>query len=203
MLSRANGGGKRKRAKEVTPTRLFVGTSLADSAFAQAVGHYQQRLRRLGWEGAYVDVAVLHLTWLFLGEVEPAQAEVLAQELEQLREYPAAVWRVDEVGAFGPPTMPRVVWVGSRRASKRLETLRDVVVRGMLRAGWAGEVPPWAPHVTLLRPRRRGETALPAWSPQAVSIGEISLVHSTLTPRGPIYRPLATVPLSRPGGEPS
>ncbi|MBX5466371.1 MAG: RNA 2',3'-cyclic phosphodiesterase [Firmicutes bacterium] len=183
--------------KEARRTRLFIGTSLAGTALAPAVAAYQGQLRRAGWEATWVAETAVHLTYLFLGDWPAEWARRLATALEAVAALPAVSWHLDQSGTFGPPQAPRAIWVGSRTVPRPLARIQAETLAAARAVGFEAESNPWRPHVTVARPRRGPSGPLPPWRPVTVAITQVALVHSTLTPSGPIYRPLHTVALRR------
>ena len=104
------------------------------------------------------------------------------------------------------PNNPRVLWVGLNGDLDALSQLQSSVEAHCRTLGFDPDQRPFRPHLTLGRVRRTLpppqraliQTALqnktnadsPSWT-----IHEIHLIHSTLTPKGAIYRSLGAIPL--------
>lgn len=178
--------------------RLFLATLLGDSPLTKAVAEYQSRLAAQGWRGTAVPGSALHLTYVFLGDVDAPTARRLEEAIDRLAEWPPVRWRIERVGWFGAQSMPRVVWAGSRQEPLGLVRLA-CGTRALVRAaGWQGPLGPWSPHVTLFRVKRPGPVAPPPWRrPIWLTVRTVALIQSTLHPSGPVYEPIATVVLRR------
>ncbi|MEN8143943.1 MAG: RNA 2',3'-cyclic phosphodiesterase [Gemmatimonadota bacterium] len=137
----------------------------------------------------------LHLTMLFLGELEAAAEAGLALELDRVASRtPHISLRFGEFGAFPSPSRPRVIWLGVE-ATSELWLLRERVLDQ-----WAGliarpDTGPFRPHVTLGRVKGRGAeigrgsiaaAARPDLGPD-VCVQTVDLVRSHLTRAGPRY----------------
>jgi len=103
----------------------------------------------------------LHVTLCFYGALEPAQLAAVRRELAAaLRGAPRPELALGGTGAFPRRGRERVLWVGVREAGggEVLAELRERVVAATRRAGLDG-LPdlarPFAPHLTVARPRSR------------------------------------------------
>ncbi|MBK6982591.1 MAG: RNA 2',3'-cyclic phosphodiesterase [Betaproteobacteria bacterium] len=112
----------------------------------QALAAHGERLARLAG-GRPVPASRLHLTLVFLGEIEPPRIDSLreaAQEVEANRFGMA----LDEIGSF---RHARVAWAGLRKPSPALLTLQAALAGNLARRGIELEPRPFAPHLTLVR----------------------------------------------------
>ena len=128
----------------------------------------------------------LHITLRFLGDVEPA--EILSSftgfTLEPFRV------KLSDIGAFPNKRNPRVVWLGVSSGSEKLIELHNRIT-SLLHLGSER----FHPHVTLARLRSRIEQfpeTIPELEPFEVS--KFTLFSSTLTPSGPIYQNISSIP---------
>jgi len=149
--------------------------------------------------------AGLHLTLLFLGDVEE---ERLAPLWEAVRTACAGAPRprlvVAGAGAFPKRGRERVLWLGvEEERPGRLDSLWRGVLAGAGRAGFdtaADAARPFRPHITVARPRRtpaRVPAPFYALSPRRPwTPGELSLVESRRAATGPPeYVPLERLAL--------
>jgi len=95
-----------------------------------------------------------HLTLRFLGEVDEEAVPRLIQELQHLEVTPCEL-RLAAPGTFGPPTRPRVVWLGVAGDPSCLDRLAAAVDAALASAGLAATQQSWRPHLTLARVRER------------------------------------------------
>ncbi len=150
----------------------------------------------------------LHLTLAFLGDRPTADAERIAEAMEELAEIPILV----ELGAaVGRPEQgrPRLIALpalsGTCYAVERLQAdLSELLV---LEGLYSPAERPFWPHVTVARVRVEGEGSrrsrsveVPSGPPPTAHVGlfdavRISLYRSELQPSGARYVPLAQVEL--------
>ncbi|KYH31077.1 RNA 2',3'-cyclic phosphodiesterase [Neomoorella mulderi] len=187
--------------------RLFVAINFSP-ALQSALAGLLGELRQLPVTVKWVPPENIHLTLKFLGEVAPARVEEIGAALRR-----AVVgvnpWHLEVkgTGVFPNWRNPRVVWVGVE-SEKPLYVLQQQVTREYLELGFPADS--FTPHLTLGR-LRPGTASRPlqdrlqslagvSWGRERVTA--VSLMESSLTPRGAIYRPVLTVPLLSPGGGP-
>jgi 2'-5' RNA ligase len=184
--------------------RSFVAARLPDPVREDLV-RLQGRLRARGVEARWIAAGSIHLTFKFLGEIEAALFEAVAQALAA----PLGVrgplrLAVKGVGAFPSPKRARVVWAGLEGDVEPLTRLAVEVEARVERLGIARERRPFQPHLTLGRARNpsgvRGlEDALAAegdFRGLAFDIADLTLYESRLQPRGPLYLPRLSIPLT-------
>jgi len=179
--------------------RLFFGLPI-DEGVRNRVRIAQDRLRPVAGKVKWVEPANLHLTLRFVGETPDTDAERVAAAAQGVGDgvLPVSL-ALRGVGAFPTPARPRVVWVGLGRGAEALAGVsRDLNARLQEALGLPPEARPFAPHLTVGRvkepaPSRALATAIEELRDE--DFGEFvavrfMLYHSTLTPRGPIYRVL-------------
>ncbi|EWG98918.1 RNA 2',3'-cyclic phosphodiesterase [Halomonas sp. BC04] len=129
----------------------------------------------------------LHLTLAFLGEVEVARAEELAEWVQGLAIAPGE-WRLDGWGCF---RRPGIVWVGSQAPDPALDELQRALWHTLEAHGLAGRPARFIPHVTLLR----RAVSLDTGSFPEVDLdwpyNQVALIQSFTDQRGARYRTLA------------
>ena len=175
--------------------RLFVAVNLPGPLKGRIAG-LQRELALTGADVKWVEEENLHLTVKFLGEVAPERLAALEGALA--RAVPACrAFRLElsGLGTFPPRGVPRVLWVGVGGEVEAFRDLHRAVERSLAALGYPEEDREFRPHLTLGRVRSpRGVDALRhrmaaldgAYGDLAV--GEVALMESRLTPRGPVYR---------------
>ena len=144
----------------------------------------------------------LHVTLKFLGQIDPARVDAIADGLAAVAARMAAFdLDVRGLGAFPTATRPRVLWVGLQPAAALAELAREVdATLGAL--GLPRESRPFAAHVTLGRVResRRNPSLAAALARPAdcgrLPVTRVSLMRSELNPRGARYTELTSVVLA-------
>lgn len=185
--------------------RLFIALEVPEPVRREVrrrIAGLRDRLPRARW----VDLEVLHLTLLFLGEVAPERAATLTAALGPVfASFPPLPLRLAGGGTFPPGRPARVAWIGVT-APPELMSLQAAVARA---AATAVDLPPadgraYRPHVTLARcpspwPREAAQkfaAAFPAEIGPPFLASRGVLIDSKLSPRGPRYRDLAELPLA-------
>ena len=142
--------------------------------------------------------ANLHLTIRFLGHLESAVAEQIADRVVDagLSGYEL---KLGEVGSFKRGRLARVVWLGLTSGVAESQQVAAAVEAECVRAGLEPETRAFSPHLTLARSRARDGAQLPEL-PAAPSIdawraAELVLYQSRLGRAGAVYEPLRTISL--------
>ena len=149
----------------------------------------------------------LHVTIAFLGQTpDDRLADVEAAAREGAMRVPAFTLAFDRAGRFPERGRPRVVWLGIGEGQASLLELGAGVYAGLRRHDLRFDDRPLAPHLTLARVAEDATTAeaktvgaaLEGLEPPALrfDVSEIAVVQSVLSPKGPRYTALATVPLA-------
>jgi 2'-5' RNA ligase len=189
--------------------RLFVALEIPEAVrreVARRVAGLRERLPRARW----VDTDILHLTLLFLGQVEEERVPGLAAALrEAFAKHPPLELRLAGGGTFPPRRPARVAWVGMEAPEDLAALQADASAAAVAAIGFEPEDRPYHPHVTLARcepfwPRDAADKFTAAF-PGAVGQPWVAdhgiLFESKLSPRGAKYRAVETLPLAALPGE--
>jgi RNA 2',3'-cyclic 3'-phosphodiesterase len=140
----------------------------------------------------------LHLTVRFIGNVDRALVEAIADRLAA-RSQPAFDLELGDLDTFGRGQHVRVVWQGLRDGAEAVAALADQVEVECETAGLVGEKRPFQAHLTLARARPRDGAVLPPLpEPPRASrwrASELVLYASRLSRTGATYEPLRGVKL--------
>ncbi len=147
----------------------------------------------------------IHLTLVFLGDVEVARIEEIGRLIRPVvLTEPGFSLEVRGVGAFPSMNQPRILWAGIEGPEGgRLMQLRAGMARALVNAGFSLEDREFTPHLTLgrlRRPANRAERAALArwqgeWAPVSmgrVALSKVSLMRSQLSSGSPQYTTLET-----------
>lgn len=187
--------------------RLFVGLNIPEDV--------RRRLAALlsGLAAArWVDPASMHITLRFIGEVDEAVGEHLADALAAIS-APAFEIAFAGLGTFNRGRKVTTLWAGVA-AEPRLDHLHAKMESALVRAGLEPEARKFSPHVTLARFRARsGNSRKKKASPMEkvarwleahgdfrtapFAVGAFSLLRSHLGHGGAHYEEVAAYPLSR------
>jgi 2'-5' RNA ligase len=184
--------------------RMFIAVDFG-KAIRDRVVALQEVLARTGVEVKWVEPENLHVTLLFLGEVEdrtvPAVCRVVADCCQQRAAFPMTVAKA---GCFPNPRRPRVLWVGIGEGTPELCALHDALEPPLLELGcYRREERHYTPHITLGRvksdrPTEKLAAALAKhadWQAGQTVVPEVLVMSSELTPTGPVYTVLSRAKL--------
>jgi len=187
--------------------RLFVAAAIPQ-AVRDGLGRAQEGLRSLLPDARWASTVTMHLTILFLGEVEEPRLDRLSDALSLSLAAPGARGcrvRVRGLGIFPDFRRPRVLWAGLEESPPgTLSLLHERAAGAASDAGLTTDDRPFRPHLTLAR---LGEGRPPASLRERVDaargedLGEfevqaLQLYQSLLKPGGAEHRRLREYPLS-------
>ncbi|MBN1450884.1 MAG: RNA 2',3'-cyclic phosphodiesterase [Anaerolineales bacterium] len=154
----------------------------------------------------WVPTDNIHLTLKFLGDVSPANVEMLSQMLSmEVSQHSTFVLKFGGLGAFPNPKRPRVIWIGIQ-APAGLEALQHGIEAAAATLGYPSEERPFSPHLTIGRIKQNAgsagvqkiRNALEQTKVGALGTTQVSAVHllkSDLKPSGAVYTRLFSAPL--------
>jgi RNA 2',3'-cyclic 3'-phosphodiesterase len=183
--------------------RLFVAIPLPTDVAARAFEILPTSLPAL----RRVKAENLHLTLAFLGQTPDERlGDVTAAATDSATSVPPFTLAFGRAGRFPERGRPRVVWLGIAAGAASVLELGKGVSAGLRSRGLRFDDRPLAPHLTLARvvedaSAAEAKTVGAALADLAIeSLGfevrEIAVVQSVLSPKGPRYTALATVPLA-------
>jgi 2'-5' RNA ligase len=174
----------------------------------------QEELGRAGADLKWVEYENLHVSLLFLGEVDERDVlDVCRATTDACKGHAPFVLTVEGVGCFPNPRRPRVVWTGLSEGGPEVIALHDALEPPLLDLGcYRREDRQYTPHVTLGRVKgEHGTDCLAAalarhadWHGGTIDVREVHVLSSQLTPKGPIYAVLSRARLQsseRPSAE--
>ncbi len=185
----------------MTAIRAFIAIDFPDSIHMKLDEVIQMLRVKNAGTVRWVPAQNIHLTLKFLGDISPANLEMLCKILaaEASHHDPFSV-QVGGIGAFPSVRRPRVVWVGVQ-SDAALDALQHGVESEIRRLGYAPEERPFSPHLTL---GRVGHNASPdqvrllsnmlvemnVGNLGTVAVNKVTVFRSDLNPDGAVYTPL-------------
>ncbi len=146
-----------------------------------------------------------HITIKFLGDVEQSRLPELTEELEAAvsdADVSPFTARFGGLGVFPDLEYISVVWLGVEEGDEELTRLHEAIESRTTAMGFEPESHDCTPHVTLARMEHAGgkELVQKLVREREPTVGEtlieeVRLTESTLTPEGPEYSTVDTVPL--------
>jgi 2'-5' RNA ligase len=180
--------------------RTFIALPLPKSVRDRLID-LQERLAATGAEVKWVEPENLHVTLLFLGEVDERDVTDVCRIVKDVcSAHESFAVHVETVGCFPNVRRPRVVWVGVGEGSQELCVIHDALEPPLLKLGcYRREERQYTPHITLGRVKgeRAGTALLPAlekvsnWRAGETRATEIHVLSSELTSQGPFYAVLS------------
>jgi 2'-5' RNA ligase len=187
------------------PTRTFIAID-PGKAIRERVMTLQDNLAKTGTKVNWVQRDNLHLTLLFLGEVDQRDLPAVCRAVtEAAAGRPAFPMTIEGAGAFPNARRPRTLWVGVGTGAADVVALHDALERPLLELGcYRREERDYTPHLTMgrVRAERVGEALgaalmkYTAWSAGETTVQEVLVMGSELTPDGPIYTVLSRARLA-------
>jgi 2'-5' RNA ligase len=182
--------------------RTFIAVPLP-AEVRSALAEVQEKLRSFGGAVRWSAASSIHLTFKFLGEIDPALLPELTASLrlhtQAERPFPL---QLSSLGAFPDLRRPRVIWCGLAGDVARLEALQNKVELACIQAGLAPEEHPFRPHLTLGRVRAPMNLAplvdyMRSCAPlkAAFAVDRYHIYQSVLRPNGALHSVLETIDL--------
>ncbi|HEV3167542.1 MAG TPA: RNA 2',3'-cyclic phosphodiesterase [Isosphaeraceae bacterium] len=188
-------------------TRTFVAITVPEDRAAK-IARLQMHLAIEITGVRWVEPKLMHATLAFLGDVPDTDLDSVCRAVGRACRGTGPIeLKLESLGVFPGACRPRSLWVAMNgEGRERLETLQKAVAAAVTQAGY----PPadgnrFFPHVTLgrVKDRRTGELDISdlinhyrGWSAGSFTVAEIVTFASTTVHEGPIYTPLARVPLT-------
>jgi 2'-5' RNA ligase len=193
----------------IKTVRVFIAVELPEDVKA-GLAAIQLSVSRAGRDVVrWAAPEGMHVTLKFLGEIPESMVKQVADVMETaVVGFPKFGLATGELGFFPSPNRPRVFWIGLKGDLPALLHLQESVETATESLGFTREARGFSPHLTLARFR---DDALPVPSREFVhrvgllgapesrlfTVDGISLMKSTLTPKGAIYSQLFRVELAR------
>jgi 2'-5' RNA ligase len=194
------------REDAVVMTRTFIAIALSDEArvsLRREITSLATALPAVRW----VNVASLHLTLAFLGELDDEHLAA-AQEATQVAALGGAPFalKLDRLGTFGSPHAPRVIWAGVDGEVAALRRIQAILSDQLDQRNFPPqEHPTYSPHLTLARVKDRLPAAeltalqhrigAPLAHTATWTVTAVDVMKSELTRPAARYTTLASYPL--------
>jgi 2'-5' RNA ligase len=134
--------------------RLFVAIAFDQATRDLVVAERQRLMTALGTAATSmrpVSPDQLHLTLVFIGEVDDSCRASIAGRFAEHFERPAFALTLGGAGIFSAGGAPRVLWLGLRAGLEAVTDLQRLVVRRLSGLGLVIARKPFSPHLTLGR----------------------------------------------------
>jgi 2'-5' RNA ligase len=176
--------------------RTFIAVSIDRAVRDRAVA-LQEKLAEAEVPVNWVEPGNLHLTLLFLGEVDERDLIKVCRAVEDVcRRHAPFTMSIGTTGAFPNTRRPKVLWAGVGDGAEELTAIHEALEPPLLELGcYRREDRPYSPHLTLGRVKGdEGAERLAAvlarnadWHGGDVRVTEVLVMSSELGRDGPIY----------------
>jgi 2'-5' RNA ligase len=182
--------------------RIFIAVKVfPETAFASQINLLKRELatENIKW----VDLVNIHVTLAFLGDTEEYIIdEIRKMLLNKCTGYTHFSFLIKGIGVFKSINDARVIWAGLDKFEE-LKLFQSIIISGLKEIGMNPEERKFSPHITLgrikdLKNRETLKHLVGNYSNhefQKVLIEEVILYKSILNQTGPVYKPLAIIPL--------
>ncbi|MEK7242219.1 MAG: RNA 2',3'-cyclic phosphodiesterase [Planctomycetota bacterium] len=200
--------------------RLFVAIEIGD-IIKKRFRECQERLKEAGGGIKWVDVGNIHITLKFLGYVEEKHLsqvkDIINKSVQGIKPFSL---RFKGIGGFPKLQRPTVVFIMAEEAASTsggpddkktsyLTTINSRLEEGFQALGIEKEDRPYEVHLTLGRVKsphnvERLVQLMEEYREEPFGeelVSRVLLMHSQLTPQGPIYTRLEEFPLNTKEGE--
>jgi len=177
--------------------RSFLAFDIESETVQKRLAAVQKLLVQTDADLKLVETQNIHITIRFLGDITPAIAEKVFDEMQKVQFTPFNV-QIKSLGAFPDLRYPRVVWAGITEGADQLKTVFSQLEPRLRSLGFAPDSKGFSPHLTIARVksgRNKAQLAEFVTKNADYDFGTIKaeclrLKRSDLTPRGPIYSTL-------------
>jgi 2'-5' RNA ligase len=180
--------------------RTFIAVDFGKTIRDRAVA-LQEKLAQSGAAIKWVEAENLHVTMLFLGEVDDRDVPAVCTAVADCcRGRPPFALTIQALGCFPHARRPRILWIGVTEGAQELVALHDALEPPLLDLGcYRREERRYTPHVTLGRVKndRSADKLAEAlakhadWRGGEIVVREVLVMSSELTSDGPQYTVLS------------
>ncbi|HEV3120035.1 MAG TPA: RNA 2',3'-cyclic phosphodiesterase [Gemmataceae bacterium] len=184
--------------------RTFIGVDIGKTIRDRAIA-LQEKLAQSANGVKWVEPEHLHVTMLFLGEVDDREVAAVCRAVaDETAGHVTFEMTVEKLGCFPNPRRPRVLWIGVGQGAEELRALHDGLEGPLMKLGcYRREERQYTPHITLGRVKiDRPPDSLGAalvqnanWQGGNVVVQQLLVMSSELTSQGPNYTVLSRAKL--------
>ena len=181
--------------------RSFVAVDIDNPGILSAVSAAQRDMRATGADLKLVETQNMHLTIWFLGEIPHQTLESVKEALGGVKFSPFDL-KLAGIGYFPGGRSVQVIWAGIEDPADQLNNIYKQLRERLTPLGFKPDRRGFSPHFTIARVksgRNRDPLLARIGDMRSTILGlqhvdTLKLKRSDLTPKGPIYSDLYTVP---------
>jgi len=181
--------------------RTFIAVEIPEEV-KEKVGEYIDSLRELFDDNVkWVLPKNLHFTIKFLGEIKESDLSIVEDCVSRTAsDFEPFSLRLSSVGFFPSERKPRVFWLGTDGGIDRLIDVYQELESCLESNGFDRDERTFSPHLTIGRVRKFKKVVIPGnahdFEPVDFKVRRLSVIKSTLTPKGPVYEILYEEPFT-------
>lgn len=184
--------------------RTFIALEL-DDKIQQQLKTIQDSLKKTNADVAWVHPKNIHLTLLFIGNVDSESLQNLRQTIKQaIQGIPSFKFQPNQYGWFPNKANPRVLWIGVDLGKKCLERITQALSKHVASFCDKTQKEHFSAHITIGRVRSNKNIAqlfsklneMDFDFTEKQKISHITLFKSQLTSSGPEYTIIERFPLA-------
>ena len=188
--------------------RTFIAIPVSEKISAHA-GRLVKRIENTGADVKWVNVADMHLTLKFMGNLPTeAIADICRALIPGISSLQRFSIRCQGVGAFPNALRPRTLWLGFDQGRELLIELQGIVENALEELGYRRESRQYHPHLTLGRVRAGNSTEQHSTLSEMIGkhtefdagqmpVDEVFVFASELSRQGPSYSTLGRIELAK------
>ena len=181
--------------------RTFIAVELPDD-IRHTIAEYSESLSGVIPQVKWVAPENLHLTMKFLDEVPEGRLdpvkECVARAVEGFGPFTV---ELEHLGFFPNSHQPRVIWIGASGGADHLLEIFQKLEDCLESMGFDRDAKTFSPHLTIGRVKRHARITTPPGIPEfdgeTFEVNGLSVITSTLTPQGPVYKTLLEAPFAQ------
>jgi len=181
--------------------RAFLGIDIKEPELLSKIMNVQRKLNSDAAKMKLVEIENIHYTIRFLGDTPLEKIDEIKKHLERVKFDPFDI-EVAGVGAFPNTYRPRIIWVGAKLNEEHITNLKLAIDKSLRELGYHLEKRKFTPHATIARVKYVKDAIhlsasldeLAESSIGMMTVSEVTMKKSTLTPTGAIYENLWHIP---------
>lgn len=182
--------------------RAFIAVEL-DASVIDELTRVLNLLKATQADVKWVHPQNAHITLKFLGQIQEQKIEKISRSIkESVPAYKPFHLTIENLGVFPNMKLPRVIWIGAVSEGNFLEKLACEIEENLVSLHFPKEKRGFKSHITIgrLRSNKNKNELVNLLADIKIDrkdmlVKTVTLFKSTLSPLGPCYERLASIPL--------